>query len=105
VIVNPASVRTKQREHRRKIVSRAKLRLVRPAERPLANLTRAEKLTAAIGFLRERNRYLLDSGSAKPKWGVQWEIPTMPATNVTIDQPRSLLERLMAGMADVLRTP
>jgi hypothetical protein len=46
-----------------------RLRLVRQQERPLAPLTRAEKLAQAINFLRSRNRYILDQGAAKPAWG------------------------------------
>lgn len=46
------------------------LRLVQPADRPLANLSRAEKLAKAIAYLRERNLYVLDRGTRAPKWGV-----------------------------------
>ncbi len=48
---------------------RFKLRLV-PEDRPLAPLTRAEKLANAIGWLRSRGRYVLDRGSSKPAWGL-----------------------------------
>lgn len=47
-------------------------------ERPLAPLTRAEKLVKAIAFLRDRkprSRYVLDKGSSKPEWGVPYETP------------------------------
>lgn len=46
-----------------------RLRLVTPA-RPLAHLSRAEKLSKAIAYLRERNLYVLDIGAQAPKWGV-----------------------------------
>ncbi len=52
------------------VKTRMKLRLVTPAERPLAPLSRAEKLAKAIGWLRARNRYVLDQGASKPGWGV-----------------------------------
>lgn len=61
---------------------RIRLRLV-AADRPLAALTRAEKLAAAIGWLRSRNCYVLDANSRKPGWGIpydkQAETPLMKA--------------------------
>ena len=54
---------------------RIRLRIVAPAERPLAPLTRAEKLVAAVAWLRSRGRYVLDQGSRQPKWGVPGEPP------------------------------
>lgn len=54
------------------------LRLVRTKQRPLANLSRAEKLARAIAYLRNelptrnqtgRNLYLLDQGTPA-KWGI-----------------------------------
>lgn len=53
---------------------RFKLHLV-PKQRPLAALSRAEKLAAAIGYLRGRNRYVLDAGSRRPAWGVPGDPP------------------------------
>lgn len=50
-----------------------RLRLVRSVERPLAKLTRAEKLAVAIAYLRRRNIYVLDQGAKKPKWGIPFE--------------------------------
>ena len=47
-----------------------RLRLVRPALRPLAKLSRAEKLAAAIAYLRRRGIYVLDQDTPRPKWGV-----------------------------------
>ena len=50
---------------------RIRLRIVpKPEERPLAPLTRAEKLASAIAFLRERGAYVLDKGARRPSWGV-----------------------------------
>ncbi len=46
------------------------LRLIRVKERPLGPLTRAEKLAKAIGWLRSRNRYILDQGAKQPGWGI-----------------------------------
>jgi len=54
---------------------RIKLRSVKPTERPLAALTQAEKLAHAIGWLRNRGRYVLDQGSVKPAWGVPGSAP------------------------------
>ena len=57
-----------------------RLRLVPSAERPLGPLSRAEKIAKAIAFLRSRNRYVLDIGSEKPKWGHPGEPPrALPA--------------------------
>ena len=50
------------------------LRLVRVKQRPLANLSRAEKLANAIAYLRSRNRYILD-GATKPDWGIPYAQP------------------------------
>ena len=54
-----------------------KLRLVAPAERPLAPLSRAEKLARAQAYLQRRGIYILDRGTPKPKWGVAGEIPNV----------------------------
>ena len=58
------------------------LRLVRVKERPLATLTKAEKLANAIAFLRERRIYVLDRGTPA-KFGIpysaQEESPLMKA--------------------------
>jgi len=53
---------------------RMKLRLV-PQERPLAPLTRAEKLTQAKAYLQRRGLYILDRGTPKPKWGLSNDQP------------------------------
>ncbi len=55
-----------------------RLRIVREPERPLAALSRAEKLAKAIAYLRQRGKYVLDIGSAKPRWGVCGELPERP---------------------------
>ena len=47
---------------------RFRLRLVAPA-RPQA-LTMEEKRAASIEYLRQRNLYVLDKDSARPKWGI-----------------------------------
>lgn len=57
-----------------------RLRLVKPRERPLAPLSRAEKLAQAIGWLRQRGRYVLDTGTPKPKWGVPGDPPKVRTT-------------------------
>lgn len=54
---------------------RMKLRLVPSIERPLAVLSRAEKLAHAVAWLRSRNRYVLDVGSRRPAWGVPYSVP------------------------------
>ena len=54
-----------------------KLRLV-PRSRPLAALSRAEKIAAAIGYLRSRGRYVLDAGSRRPSWGVPGDPTVKP---------------------------
>lgn len=46
-----------------------RLKLVAGVPIPLPQ-TRAEKLAAAIGYLRSRNLYVLDKGAQKPSWGV-----------------------------------
>lgn len=69
---------------------RFKLRLVKK-ERPLGPLTRAEKLAAAIGYLRERGLYLLDRGTPRPRWGLPNE------------QPRELNEALARKINDADR--
>ena len=46
-----------------------RLKLVDGQPIPLP-VTRADKLAAAIGWLRSRNRYVLDQGAVKPSWGV-----------------------------------
>ena len=51
-----------------------RLRLVRSGERPLAKLSRAEKLAAAIAYLRRRNKYVLDRGTPAPKWGIPGKV-------------------------------
>lgn len=51
------------------------LRLVRVKARPLAALSRAEKLANAIAFLRARNRYVLDAHSRRPAWGIPFSLP------------------------------
>ena len=53
---------------------RFKLRLVN-AERPLAPLSRAEKLAQAKAYLQRRGIYILDQGSPKPRWGTPGEPP------------------------------
>jgi len=58
---------------------RFKLRLV-PRERPLAPLSRAEKLASAIGYLRARGKYLLDAGTPKPRWGIAGDWPKVKTT-------------------------
>ncbi len=47
-----------------------RLRLVAPKERPLAPLSRAEKLAQAKAYLQRRGIYILDKGTPKPQWGV-----------------------------------
>ena len=49
---------------------RFRLRLVAPTDRPLRQLTQAEKLLRAKAWLRSRNRYILDAGSRRPSWGI-----------------------------------
>ena len=51
------------------------LHLVRNADRPLANLSKAEKIAQAIGYLRSRGLYVLDQGTPRPKWGISGEVP------------------------------
>ena len=68
------------------------LRLVPAAARPLANLSRAEKLHNAIGWLRQRGRYVLDQGSTAPKWGVAGE-PKRVAQRLTYRSAPTLIER------------
>lgn len=46
-----------------------RLKLVAGVPIPLP-ASRADKLAAAIGWLRSRNRYVLDRGAKKPGWGV-----------------------------------
>jgi hypothetical protein len=54
---------------------RTALRLVAPAERPLAKLSHAEKLARAKAYLQRRGIYILDRDAPRPKWGVpgKWE--------------------------------
>ena len=59
---------------------RFKLRIVPRESRPLANLSRAEKLAKAIAFLRERNRYILDQRTQRPAWGVPGDWPKVRTT-------------------------
>ena len=47
-----------------------KLRLVAPAERPLARLSHAEKLAQAKAYLIGRGKYILQPGAPKPAWGI-----------------------------------
>ena len=52
-----------------------RLRLVKPRERPLAPLSRAEKLANAKVYLQQRGIYVLDRGTPRPKWGTPNELP------------------------------
>ena len=49
---------------------RIRLRLVPRSERPLANISRAEKLAQAKAYLQRRGIYILDQGTPKPTWGI-----------------------------------
>ena len=49
---------------------RSHLRLVPQVDRPLRQLSKAEKLLEAKSWLRSRNRYILDAGSRRPSWGI-----------------------------------
>ena len=51
-----------------------RLKLVDGQPIPLPK-SRADKLASAIGWLRSRNRYVLDKGARKPTWGIPGEIP------------------------------
>jgi len=67
---------------------RIRLRLV-AKERPLAALSRAEKLASAIGWLRSRNRYVLDTDSVRPKWGVPYDkTPETPLMKAVMEADR-----------------
>lgn len=68
-----------------------RLRLVKE-DRPLAPLSRAEKVAKAIDFLRSRNRYVLDKGAIRPKWGVAGE-PKRNAQRVSYRSVPTLMER------------
>ena len=72
---------------------RIRLHLVESQERPLAPLTRAEKLAKAIAWLRSRNRYVLDRGSERPKWGVPGEMEKRRIEGSYHGMP-TLLERI-----------
>ena len=52
-----------------------RLRLVLPDGRPLANLSRAEKLAQAIAYLQRRGLYIMDRNTPRPKWGTPNEVP------------------------------
>ena len=63
-----------------------KLRLV---PRPLAKLSRAEKLANAIAWLRARNRYVMDANSRRPSWGIPFDAqPETPLMRAVMDADR-----------------
>ena len=71
---------------------RIRLRLV-AAERPLAPLSRAEKLAQAKAYLQRKGLYVLDRGTPKPKWGVPGEPPRAVMRDAYRTVP-TLLERM-----------
>jgi len=85
-----------------------RLRLVKPRERPLGPLTRAEKLARARAFLQgtgefsylKRNIYLLDPGTPKPKWGVAGD-PPKPLYKDGYRSLPNIIERMASGIRDL----
>ena len=64
-----------------------RLRLVPRSERPLAALSKAEKLAQAKAYLQRRGLWILDRGTPRPGWGVAGEMPA---------EKNPLMEQIMA---------